>query len=91
MNCYLINIVSSPVGTVKFPQFNDGTKVILDEIIKATKNGCITVAGGGRTGSVLTKWNAEGKLSHVSTGGGAFLKILEGHTFPAIDALLIKD
>ncbi|CAH0549643.1 unnamed protein product [Brassicogethes aeneus] len=79
---------NGPVGTVKFEKFQPGTKIILEEIIKAKERGAIAIAGGGRTGFCLTKWNAEEKLSHVSTGGGAFLKILEGKSFPAVEVLL---
>ncbi|CAH0563526.1 unnamed protein product [Brassicogethes aeneus] len=82
---------NGPMGTVSYDKFCNGTRVVLDEIVKATKNGTITVAGGGRTGYCLAKWNADGQLSHVSTGGGAFLKVLEGKTFPAIKVLLQKN
>lgn len=78
------------MGTVSYEKFTNGTKTVLEAIVKATKNGTTTVAGGGRTGYCLAKWNADGQLSHVSTGGGAFLKILEGKTFPAIKVLLQK-
>jgi phosphoglycerate kinase len=52
---------------------------MLDDVIRATSRGAITVAGGGDTVSLLGKVKgASEKLSHVSTGGGASLELLEG-------------
>ena len=59
----------------------------MDGVVAATKNGCITIIGGGDTASCCAKWNTESLVSHVSTGGGASLELLEGKTLPGVAAL----
>ena len=61
---------------------------MLDDIIRATQKGATSVAGGGDTVSLLGKVKgASEKLSHVSTGGGASLELLEGKQLPGVVAL----
>ena len=68
--------------------FAKGSLAMLDDIINATKNGAISIAGGGDTVNLLGKVKgAAEKLSHVSTGGGASLELLEGKQLPGIVAL----
>lgn len=50
----------------------------MDAVVEATKNGTITIIGGGDTATCCAKWNTEDKVSHVLTGGGASLELLEG-------------
>ena len=59
----------------------------MDEVVKATSRGCIIIIGGGDTATCCAKWNTEDKVSHVSTGGGASLELLEGKVLPGVDAL----
>jgi len=58
-----------------------------EDVIKATEKGAVSVAGGGDTLNLLKKLKAGSKLSHVSTGGGASLELLEGKKLPGIEAL----
>lgn len=78
---------NGPAGVFEWPNFDQGTKGLLDAIIEATKGGAITIIGGGDTATACEKWKAEDKVSHVSTGGGASLELLEGKVLPGVEAL----
>ncbi|KAG8511951.1 Phosphoglycerate kinase 2 [Galemys pyrenaicus] len=78
---------NGPVGVFEWDSFAKGTKALMDEIVKATSRGCITIIGGGDTATCCAKWNTEDKVSHVSTGGGASLELLEGKILPGVEAL----
>ncbi|KAM7331008.1 hypothetical protein ACRRTK_010197 [Alexandromys fortis] len=78
---------NGPVGVFEWEAFARGTKSLMDEVVKATSRGCITIIGGGDTATCCAKWNTEDKVSHVSTGGGASLELLEGKVLPGVDAL----
>jgi phosphoglycerate kinase len=60
---------------------------VLDAVIAVTEAGSTTIIGGGDTATCAMKWNAEDKVSHVSTGGGASLELLEGKALPGVVAL----
>lgn len=68
----------SPAGVFEFPNFARGSKDLLDANIEACEKGATVIVGGGDTATVVANYNAEDKLSHVSTGGGASLELLEG-------------
>jgi phosphoglycerate kinase len=80
-------LMNGPVGAFENPKFAEGTKDILKAIVEATKNGAISVIGGGDSVSAAKKFcNAE-DFTHVSTGGGASLEFIEGKVLPGVDAL----
>ena len=83
---------NGPQGVFEMEPFSKGSIAMLDSIIQATKNGATSVAGGGDTVALLkkVKGSAE-KLSHVSTGGGASLELLEGKQLPGVVALSNTD
>lgn len=62
----------------EFPAFAGGSKALLEANIDAAKGGAVVIVGGGDTATVVAMYHAEGQLSHVSTGGGASLELLEG-------------
>jgi phosphoglycerate kinase len=79
---------NGPQGVFEVNPFAKGSLSMLDDIIKATEKGATSVAGGGDTVSLLGKVKgAAGKFSHVSTGGGASLELLEGKQLPGVVAL----
>ena len=78
---------NGPAGVFEMTNFAAGTKAIMDEVVAATTRGATTIIGGGDTATACVKWNTETKVSHVSTGGGASLELLEGKTLPGVAAL----
>ncbi|KAJ1960855.1 phosphoglycerate kinase [Dimargaris xerosporica] len=81
---------NGPLGVFEFDKFAAGTRAALDAVIEATQRGATTIIGGGDTATACAKWDAEDKVSHVSTGGGASLELLEGKTLPGVAALSSK-
>ncbi|KAK9378249.1 phosphoglycerate kinase [Kockiozyma suomiensis] len=81
---------NGPPGVFEFDNFSKGTKTLLDAAVAAAASGTTVIVGGGDTATVAKKWNAEDKLSHVSTGGGASLELLEGKVLPGVAALSDK-
>jgi phosphoglycerate kinase len=81
---------NGPPGVFEFPAFAEGSKSLLDANIEAAKNGAVVIVGGGDTATVVAQYGAEDKLSHVSTGGGASLELLEGKTLPGVAELSEK-
>ncbi|XP_066598499.1 phosphoglycerate kinase isoform X2 [Prorops nasuta] len=78
---------NGPAGVFEFENFSKGTKALMDNVVEATVNGAITIIGGGDTATCAAKWKTEDKVSHVSTGGGASLELLEGKVLPGVAAL----
>lgn len=78
---------NGPCGVFEFPNFAKGTKALMDAVVDVTAKGAVTIIGGGDTASCCAKWGTESKVSHVSTGGGASLELLEGKTLPGVAAL----
>lgn len=81
---------NGPPGVFEMEPFAKGTKATLDAAVAAAQAGTIVIIGGGDTATVAAKYGAEDKLSHVSTGGGASLELLEGKDLPGVAALSSK-
>jgi phosphoglycerate kinase len=81
---------NGPPGVFELEPFAEGTKKTLDAAVDAAQNGKIVIIGGGDTATVAAKYGVEDKLSHVSTGGGASLELLEGKELPGVTALSSK-
>jgi phosphoglycerate kinase len=81
---------NGPAGVFEFDAFATCTKDTLDAAVAAAQSGKIVIIGGGDTATVAAKYGVEDKLSHVSTGGGASLELLEGKELPGVAALSSK-
>ncbi|GBG27095.1 Phosphoglycerate kinase [Hondaea fermentalgiana] len=83
---------NGPMGVFEFPNFAKGTKTVMDAVVDATTSGATTIIGGGDTATCCTPeyFDTEEKVSHVSTGGGASLALLEGQELPGVAALSEK-
>lgn len=79
---------NGPIGVFEMEKFAEGTKVLGQNIAKATQNGAFSLVGGGDSVAAVQKFNLADKVSYVSTGGGAMLEMLEGKTLPGIKELL---
>ena len=78
---------NGPIGVFEFDAFAEGTHQMALAIASATANGAFSIAGGGDTLAAIAKYHIGGRISYISTGGGAFLEFLEGKTLPAIEIL----
>ncbi|TKA24970.1 Phosphoglycerate kinase [Salinomyces thailandicus] len=81
---------NGPPGVFEMEKFAGGTKATMKTAVDAAQNGKIVIIGGGDTATVAAKYGVEDKLSHVSTGGGASLELLEGKELPGVAALSSK-
>jgi phosphoglycerate kinase len=75
---------NGPVGVFEFASFENGTRMIAHAIAESK---AFSIAGGGDTLAAIAKYGIEKKVGYISTGGGAFLEILEGKTLPAFEIL----
>ncbi len=75
---------NGPVGVFEFDQFAGGTKAIAQAIAESS---AFSIAGGGDTLAAIAKYGIEKDVGYISTGGGAFLEVLEGKTLPAFEIL----
>ena len=75
---------NGPVGVFEFPQYGQGTKIIGEAI---TASSAFSIAGGGDTLAAVEQYDLANGVSYISTGGGAFLELVEGKVLPAVAVL----
>jgi len=82
---------NGPMGIFEIPEFSMGTKKVARAIAEATGAGANSVVGGGDSVAALNQLNLASKITHVSTGGGASLELLEGKRLPGVEVLSDRD
>jgi phosphoglycerate kinase len=80
-------IWNGPMGVFEMDKFAKGTEAIAHTLADITKTGTITIIGGGDSVAAVEKVGVAAQMSHISTGGGASLELLEGKVLPGIAAL----
>ena len=78
---------NGPMGVFEMPPFDAGTKTVAAAVAAVTENGAITIIGGGDSAAAIDQLGYAEKVSHVSTGGGASLEMLEGKAFETVNVL----
>lgn len=80
-------IWNGPMGVFEFDKFAAGTNGIAHTLADLSAQGCCTIIGGGDSVAAVEKVGVAEKMSHISTGGGASLELLEGKVLPGVAAL----
>ena len=80
-------IWNGPMGVFEMEPFDVGTKEVAKAIAEATRNGAVTIVGGGDSAAAVSAFGLDDKMTHISTGGGASLQMLEGKTFLSVTLL----
>ena len=75
------------MGLFEVPPFDEGTRKVAEAVGMATRSGAATIAGGGDTAAAIHDCGLDSTFSHISTGGGASLQMLEGRPLPALEVL----
>ena len=78
---------NGPAGVFEFDNFTGGSRAIAEAIAKATADGAFSLIGGGDSVACINKFGMAGKVSYISTGGGALLEAIEGKVLPGIAAI----
>lgn len=81
-------LFNGPMGVFEKERFSNGTRAIVNAIAESTKAGAFSVVGGGDSAAAAEHFQQDKHMSHVSTGGGASLTLLQGEPMPALEALI---
>ena len=81
---------NGPMGVFEMPAFAKGTLEIAKAVAAATQAGATSIVGGGDSVAAVHQSGVAGKISHISTGGGASLEFLGGRKLPGVEALTEK-
>jgi phosphoglycerate kinase len=78
---------NGPMGVFEMPPFDAGTRAVAAAVAEATTRGAVTIIGGGDSAAAVEQLGYADRVSHVSTGGGASLEMLEGKAFETVAVL----
>ena len=78
---------NGPMGVFEMEPFAKGTFAIADTLADLTDKGAVSIIGGGDSVAAVNKAGLAPRMSHISTGGGASLELLEGKVLPGVDCL----
>ena len=78
---------NGPMGVFEMSNFANGTYEIANALANVTVKGALTIIGGGDSGAAIKKMHFMNKVTHVTPGGGAWLKFMEGEGLPGVTAL----
>jgi phosphoglycerate kinase len=81
---------NGPMGVFEKSTFAKGTNAVAQLLVDRTKAGAITIVGGGDSAAAIEEAHLADQITHISTGGGASLEMLEGKTLPGVAALKDK-